>query len=262
MFKHCFSIVTIVVLFCACSEDNPVGPQNQKPTISSITCVPETLFTGETATITVIASDPDGDPIGYSFTATGGSVSGTGNTAVFKAGYNPGNATVTVTVSDDRGANAAKSATLVIEQLTSTRLYLRRDSLSILPNTGTSSTQAFIYSSSNWTATIAGDMVGTECTFGILMAVPPNNSMVAKVEVIIKRGIVETVIAAKTWTVSSSTYERFLHTESCNDPQGAAGDQLIVRITKVSNGSQGLGVLIDTAAPNDSYVDVPFVELL
>ncbi len=189
-------------------------------------------------------------------------MSGTGNTAIFKAGDIPGNASVTVTVSDDQGAEKTKSVSLLIEQVTTTRLYLRKDSLSTSPKTGSGSTQVFIYSSTDWTATIAGDMVGTECTFAILLATPPNSSMVAKAEVILKRGTMEKVIAAKTWTVSSSTYERFVDTVSCNDPQCAAGDQLIVRITKVSNGSQGLGVLANTAEPGDSYVDVPFVELL
>lgn len=107
----------ILVLLNACGDgkSNAVGPQNQNPIISSITCSCDTVPIGETATLTVTASDPDGDPLNYTYTATGGSVSGSGNTATFTAGNTPGIATVAVTVSDGRGGKTNGSAPFVVE---------------------------------------------------------------------------------------------------------------------------------------------------
>lgn len=107
----------VLVLFCSCGSDNKnaVGPQNQNPIISSIACDPDTVLLGETSTITVTASDPDGDPLNYAYTATGGTVSGSGNTAIFTTGNTPGDASVNVTVSDGRGGEAKSSAAFVVE---------------------------------------------------------------------------------------------------------------------------------------------------
>ena len=56
-------------------------------------------------------------------------------------------------------------------------------------------------------------------------------------------------------------YTRFLESMDIPDPETSNGDQLILRITKTSGGSQGLGVMVETAAPNDSYIEVPRVDI-
>jgi len=78
-----------------------------------------------------------------------------------------------------------------------TRLYLVGDNdLSTTPSTDPGVTQHFIYSSSDWTAVLSGDMVGTECKFALLFAVPPGQSLTAKAEIIIKSSGVETASQA------------------------------------------------------------------
>ena len=69
------------------------------------------------------ASDPDGDKLTYSWSSTGGAVSGSGETATFNAtGVRAGSYTVTVTVDDGRGAKASCSMTVnVSERLSVTK---------------------------------------------------------------------------------------------------------------------------------------------
>jgi hypothetical protein len=61
------------------------------------------------------ASDPDGDALRYTFTATGGRVSGSGpNATLDLAGLPPGYYTVTVTVEDGRGGVSSDSARIEV----------------------------------------------------------------------------------------------------------------------------------------------------
>ena len=64
----------------------------------------------------MVASDPDGDNLSYSYTAAAGSVIGNGATAVFTAGATPGNAQVTVLVNDGQGGSVNGSVALTIVQ--------------------------------------------------------------------------------------------------------------------------------------------------
>ena len=104
----------VLFLLNGCSEDSGVGPKNQNPVISSVTCTCDSVLLGETSQISVIASDPDGDPLTYTYTATAGSVLGNGNTAIFTAGNTPGNATVDITVSDGNGGEDKSSTSFIM----------------------------------------------------------------------------------------------------------------------------------------------------
>ena len=76
-------------------------PQNQPPTV---TCASERaeILPGENVTIRATASDPDGDPLTYDWSTTGGRVTGTGASAKldFTGATPPATATITVRVSD------------------------------------------------------------------------------------------------------------------------------------------------------------------
>lgn len=86
----------------------PPPPSNRQPTVS---CEIErtTILPGESVRVRATASDPDGDPLTYEWSATAGRVTGTGPTATFDStGMTPpASATVTVRVSDGRGGSAS-----------------------------------------------------------------------------------------------------------------------------------------------------------
>lgn len=90
-------------------------PSNQNPIISSVT--PATCpYTGGSTTVMCDASDPDGDPLTYSWTATGGSISGSGATITWTAPNAPvgSSYTITCTVSDGRGGSASQGTNILI----------------------------------------------------------------------------------------------------------------------------------------------------
>jgi outer membrane protein OmpA-like peptidoglycan-associated protein len=95
---------------------------NKPPTINCQTATMD-VASGASIELRAKASDPDGDNLTYSWTASGGSVSGSGETATFNAtGVKAGSYTVTVTVTDSKGAKASCSMTVnVSERLSVTK---------------------------------------------------------------------------------------------------------------------------------------------
>jgi outer membrane protein OmpA-like peptidoglycan-associated protein len=100
-----------------CTADVHLEPRpNRPPVISSCTASPASVRVGEKATITTTASDPDNDPLTYSYTATGGTVTGTGPTAQFDStGLTAGHYTVTCHVDDGRGGTADGKADVEVQ---------------------------------------------------------------------------------------------------------------------------------------------------
>jgi hypothetical protein len=76
---------------------------NQPPVINDLAADPGFLEVHASATVSVDATDPDGDPLQYSYAVSAGSINGTGNTAVFTAPALPGLVTITATVDDGQG---------------------------------------------------------------------------------------------------------------------------------------------------------------
>jgi opacity protein-like surface antigen len=71
---------------------------------------------GDIAEVRASASDPDNDPLTYSWTTTGGSVEGTGPEVRWNSsGANPGTYTAKVRVDDGRGGTADCSADVLVE---------------------------------------------------------------------------------------------------------------------------------------------------
>jgi len=100
-----------------CAVDVAVAKRpNQPPTIS---CAPERnpIIAGERVAINSTASDPDNDPLTYSYSATGGQVSGTGPTAQFDStGLSAGSYTVTCTADDGRGGRTSATTNVDVQQ--------------------------------------------------------------------------------------------------------------------------------------------------
>jgi outer membrane protein OmpA-like peptidoglycan-associated protein len=100
-----------------CSTDVRVEPKpNQPPTISCSTDR-SPIQPGERTGITSTASDPDNDPLTYSYSATGGTVTGTGPKAEFDStGLQAGSYTVKCSVSDGKGGTADASTNVDVQQ--------------------------------------------------------------------------------------------------------------------------------------------------
>ncbi len=83
------------------------APPNQAPTV---TCASERaeILPGETVRLTATATDPEGDPLTFEWTTTGGHVTGSGGSATldFTGATPPSSATVTVRVTDNHGNSA------------------------------------------------------------------------------------------------------------------------------------------------------------
>jgi len=86
-----------------------------EPPTLSIAANPGTIKPGETSTITATGLSPQNRPLTYTYSASAGSVSGTGTSATFSStGAPTGAATVTGTVADDKGHTATATTSVTI----------------------------------------------------------------------------------------------------------------------------------------------------
>src|SRR5262249_17712030 len=101
----------------SCSADLKVEAKpNQNPVISCATDR-SPILPGERTGITSTASDPDGDPLTYSYSATAGQVTGDGPKAQFDStGLSAGSYTVKCSVSDGKGGTADSSTNVDVQQ--------------------------------------------------------------------------------------------------------------------------------------------------
>lgn len=100
-----------------CSTDVAVAKRPNRPPV--ISCAPERnpIIAGERVAINSTASDPDGDPLTYSYSATGGQVSGNGPTAQFDStGLSAGSYTVTCTADDGQGGRTSATTNVDVQQ--------------------------------------------------------------------------------------------------------------------------------------------------
>jgi len=94
----------------------PPPPPNRAPTFGgALICDPTILEPGQTSRCSSTATDPDGDPVTYRWTAPQGTLNPTDTqNTVFTAPGQEGNVPVTVTATDSRGASATNTATLQV----------------------------------------------------------------------------------------------------------------------------------------------------
>ena len=91
-----------------------IAVTNNNPQISGLTATPASVITGGNSSIHCTASDPDGDTLVFSWTYTGGSISGTGSTVTWRAPSTAGTYTVTAIVSDGKGGTATRSVSITV----------------------------------------------------------------------------------------------------------------------------------------------------
>lgn len=117
---------------------------NSNPTITSgPTAAKTTLSPGEQTTVSVTASDPDGDVLSYNWTATGGKISPSGASATYTAPSVSGSYTVSVSVTDGRGGSATGSTTVSVSAPGNTPPTIASflcDSASLVPGAETTCT--------------------------------------------------------------------------------------------------------------------------
>ena len=88
--------------------------RNDPPTVTCSVTKPS-ILQADTTTVRAAASDPDGDVLSYSWTASGGKLTGAGDTATFDAtGLTPGKYTVGVTVKDKKQHPASCSSEITV----------------------------------------------------------------------------------------------------------------------------------------------------
>lgn len=86
----------------------------EPPTISC-SASPSTIKPGDSATITSVGVSPQNRPLTYSYTASAGTITGTGTTAEFSsAGAPTGAVGITCSVSDDKGHTVSSQTSLTI----------------------------------------------------------------------------------------------------------------------------------------------------
>ena len=101
----------------SCSADIKVEEKPNHPPTASLSVERSPLLPGERTGVTCNGSDPDNDPLTYSYTTTGGQIAGSGSNVQFDStGLQPGNYTVKCTVNDGRGGTADASGNVEVKE--------------------------------------------------------------------------------------------------------------------------------------------------
>ncbi len=101
----------------SCTANFAVKEPPKNPPQVSCSASPSTVQTGTPATITCSCTSPDNVPVTVGgWTSSGGSISGSGNSATLNtAGTSAGPITISATCTDSRGLTASTSSTVTIE---------------------------------------------------------------------------------------------------------------------------------------------------
>jgi len=101
----------------SCAADIKVEEKPNRPPAATLSIERSPILPGERTGVTCNGSDPDNDPLTYSYTATGGQIVGSGSNVQFDAtGFQPGTYTVKCTVNDGRGGTADASGSVEVKE--------------------------------------------------------------------------------------------------------------------------------------------------
>jgi len=99
-----------------CAVEERVEPRPNRPPVMTCSADRSSVLIGERVNITAVASDPDGDPLTYSWRTNGGQIVGSGASVVLDtSGLAAGRYTVTGRVDDGRGGAADCSASVDVQ---------------------------------------------------------------------------------------------------------------------------------------------------
>ena len=106
------------LFFSGCVQPEETGVNsapNSNPVIESLTVEPSMLSVGQSSTVTVVASHPQGKPLTYRWGASTGDIIGSGTSVRYTASFCcAGPNYVTVTVLDNTGGSATKNIDVFI----------------------------------------------------------------------------------------------------------------------------------------------------
>jgi outer membrane protein OmpA-like peptidoglycan-associated protein len=101
----------------SCAADIKVEEKPNHPPTATLSIERSPILPGERTGVTCNGSDPDNDPLTYSYTATGGQIVGSGSSVQFdSAGLQPGTYTVKCAVNDGRGGAADASGNVEVKE--------------------------------------------------------------------------------------------------------------------------------------------------
>jgi len=110
-------LLTGIVFRIGAAPPPPPPPANRNPS-ASCSAAKSSVYTGsnESVAVSASASDPDNDTLTYAWSATGGSVDGTGANARWNsAGTVPGSYRITARVADGKGGSASCDTEIRVE---------------------------------------------------------------------------------------------------------------------------------------------------
>lgn len=115
----------------------PAPPPNRNPQLS-VTCNPCVVDPGQSANLSATATDPDGDPVTYRWSAPQGAFSApTSPNTTWTAPNQPGSVPLTVTAQDSRGGSATGTVTMQVarrEQLVFEDVHFDFDKYNLRPD--------------------------------------------------------------------------------------------------------------------------------
>jgi len=105
----------------ACPAAFIVKTPPPKPVAPTVACVPPetSIKAGESATVRMVATNPDNRPLTYAWTSTSGQVSGSGDSATVTPSNNDAGGIITITgiVNDDRNLTASCTVKVTVPKL-------------------------------------------------------------------------------------------------------------------------------------------------
>ena len=90
-------------------------PENLAPIISELTAVSSSIDINQVTDVTCSASDPDDDSLAYTWTKSGGTITGSGSTITWTAPSAAGTYAITCTVSDGNGGEDSESVNIIVK---------------------------------------------------------------------------------------------------------------------------------------------------
>jgi hypothetical protein len=97
------------ILFNSCEKDS-----NSDPVISEVIFNPATINANGTTNVSVSASDPNGDNLTYTYSVSGGTITGAGADVIWSAPAMQGEHTLTATADDGQGGQVTKTVKITI----------------------------------------------------------------------------------------------------------------------------------------------------